>query len=208
MDFLNFFLSILGGAASGMLAAVFLSKKFVEHQLQKDMERYRSTLELETEKQKSKLQLCINEQNIVLTRYDAERAEAIKVIYTKINAWRDSIHQLNHAFDHGGIELEHCIEASYSSAEDTWSNLKRNAILYPTNMFEELQNFCHSAFEMSMDIRERFINQVQNGNCPEDGITFEYVQEKAREYQDKHLEPLLGLLIFEFRKLLGAEKAT
>lgn len=94
----NFLLSILlpllvsGGTALG--AIKYLSKKIIEHRLEKDIETFKSELTERTESLKTQLSIYAHEQNIVLSRIDSQRADAIRNVYSALVKWSRPVSQI------------------------------------------------------------------------------------------------------------------
>lgn len=85
---MNFFESfvipslVAGGTALAVLK--FLGQRFVDHNLGKDLERYKTELGEKTETLKTQLSIYTHEQNVQITRIDAQSAEAISNVYTRM----------------------------------------------------------------------------------------------------------------------------
>lgn len=83
-------LVIPGLVGGGVAWAVFayLGQKFIEQRLSKDIKRFESELSQKTEALKVQLSIYAHEQNIVATRIDGQRADAIKLVYKAISEWK------------------------------------------------------------------------------------------------------------------------
>lgn len=79
----NYVLPILlsGGTTFGILK--FLSKRFIDQQLKKDIENHKQELTEKTENLKHTLSIYAHERNIKATRVDSDLSNAIKSVYSE-----------------------------------------------------------------------------------------------------------------------------
>lgn len=88
MEFLATVVSVLGGSALLVGAAGWLSSKFVESRLNRDLETYKSKLKAETdleiENLKFRLQMDAKEREITVSWLHQKRAMAIETLHTAL----------------------------------------------------------------------------------------------------------------------------
>lgn len=89
MDLLSLFVATLGGSGAALLVAAWLSRRWIHHQLDKALEDYKTGLVQKTETLKTELSIYAHEQNVGLSRIDAQRAEAIEAIWKTYCEWHE-----------------------------------------------------------------------------------------------------------------------
>jgi uncharacterized membrane-anchored protein YhcB (DUF1043 family) len=77
---LDLLVALLGGGAAGTLVIAFLSKRLLQLQLDKAFEKYKADLDHKSSVLKTELSIYAHEQNIGLSRLDAQRSKAIEAI--------------------------------------------------------------------------------------------------------------------------------
>jgi hypothetical protein len=78
---------VAGGVAWAMLR--YLSKAFLQHQLTKDIERYRAELDEKSAVLKNQLSIFAHEHTVAISRIDDQTAKAIHIVYKALQEWMD-----------------------------------------------------------------------------------------------------------------------
>ena len=68
MDFLSFLISALGGAALALAGAAWLTRTWIKHRLNIELETHRTQLSQKVEALKTELGIYAHEQNVGLSR--------------------------------------------------------------------------------------------------------------------------------------------
>lgn len=218
-------ISIFGGfvntvvvpAIAGSGVVYFLAKKIVEQRLSKDIETYKSELSEKTDTLKSQLSIYAHEQNIVATRIDGQRADAIKSVYKAICEWKIPTEKLVGAcpvldpdphFDEtvSGYYLEWA-RKSLESGNALIRELENQAIYFDHQLYEKLFN----AVNLFNKEAAAIVNHVDVGYTV--GLDYEdLIPESFKRHPNvvvlygESIEPLYGEIVSEFRLLLGSVK--
>lgn len=213
----GFFKAVVVPAIAGSGAVYFLGKKIVEQALSKDIEKYRTELTQKTEALKSQLSIYAHEQNVVASRIDVQRADAIKNVYAALCAWRSPTEQLigdcpvldpDPEFEE--TEFTYYLaraRESYSAGMVLITQLENQAIYFDAAFYERLAATIHRITDVVTAIVK----------CIDDGITVgvdyeDIVPEAMRQREElkaayvAEFTPLFVEIINEFRRFLGSIK--
>ncbi len=89
MDLVTVLLGAFGGAAVALTAAAWLFRQWLKQQFAKELENYKAQLVQKSEVLKTELSIYAHEQNVGLTRIDAQRSEAILSLWAILGNWQD-----------------------------------------------------------------------------------------------------------------------
>lgn len=89
MAWFDFIVALVGGGTVGVVVIVLLSKRLLQLQLDKALEQYKTKLDHKSSVLKTELSIYAHEQNVGLSRLDAQRSKAIESIYTLITNWHE-----------------------------------------------------------------------------------------------------------------------
>lgn len=89
MDWLELILSAIGGATIALCAAAWLARKWITHRLSIELETHKVQLEQKSEVLKTEMSIYAHEQNVGLSRIDAQRSDAILAIWAVLSKWDD-----------------------------------------------------------------------------------------------------------------------
>lgn len=210
-EFLKYLVGAISGSAVSLAIVAYLGRKWLSHQLDKGLLRYKHDLDVKTEILKNDLSLFAHEQNVGISRIDLQRADAIKDIYSAIVDWGIVVNSLNFPPKSGYSLTEEYLSFYNQSTKrlsDTFQNLTKkiisNAIYLNSQTYENLQKvlkllaqystIIHVAIESTID--STIENKVKN---IEDQIA------QAKSVYDNEIDPIRGQLVDEFRKLLKAQ---
>jgi hypothetical protein len=213
----GFFKTIVVPALAGIGGARYLGKKILEQALSKDMEKYRTELTQKTEGLKSQLSIYAHEQNVVASRIDGQRADAIKRVYAAICAWKTATEKLigDCPIFEPDPEIEETeytyylarARESHSAGNALFDLLENQAIYFESALYEKLSVTVHRIADAVFEIVK----------CVDDGITVgmdyeDIVPEAMRQRKqlktayDAEFTPLFAEIINEFRRILGSMK--
>lgn len=87
MEYLDLFLSVVGGAVGGLLIAGGLGKRLLDIQVSRVTEKFKSELEQKSSILKTELSIYAHEQNVGLSRLDQQRSDAVCLIFGQTTKW-------------------------------------------------------------------------------------------------------------------------
>jgi hypothetical protein len=155
MDYLyNFIISAFVGSGSALLIVHFLGKRLIEHRLSKDLERYKTELSEKTDVLKTQLGIFAHEQNVAISRVDAQRAEAIHNVYACIRDIINPISKISAGVPIVGGTPEQTIEFYFKNAQmahtacgalaNTMADL---AIYFDNETYKEISSLAKSSMD-------------------------------------------------------------
>ena len=202
---------ILLGLGGAFALLKFFGKTIVEHELEKSLKKYDAQLTEKTESLKTQLSIYAHEQNVALSRVDAQRASAIQNIYAATREWVNVAAKVAVGSPHvdadAEVELDFYMtnaEAAHSAAKLLSNTLADNAIYFDIDIYSELAEFVN----VSADSTARFLSPLRQGaaeGAPPDTL-LQHVETKRREFGDifeNDVLPKLGELTDKFRQSLG-----
>lgn len=83
-------ISAIGGAGVALAIAAFLGRQWLRLQIDKALEAYKASLAQRAEVLKTELSIYAHEQNVGLTRIDAQRSEAILSLWAILSHWEEA----------------------------------------------------------------------------------------------------------------------
>lgn len=218
MDLLNFFLGAIGGGAVALGGAWWLGGKLIEHRLTKEIEHYKAGLTQKADILKTELTIYAHEQNIALSRIDAQRAKAIQDVYTALRAWVNPTSRIVAGSPYSDADEETDIrfylenaEKAHDAGKKLADALANNAIYFDMETYATIAALSGNCTDtIAAFLLEN--RRVQAEGCPSPQL-WQYVsndrQIVVKAYNEKILPALQGLTE-RFRKALGVirEKAT
>ncbi len=215
--FVSYAIPGLVGGGFAWLIFAFLGQKFIEQRLAKDIKRFENQLSQKTEALKIQLSIYAHEQNIVATRIDGQRADAIKLVYNAISAWKIPTEKLigecpmlDQDPEFEQTEWGYYLDWASKSKEagrNLIGVLEGQAIYFD----EDLYNKLLTGIKSISDAVETIANHIDVGLTV--GVDFEDLvpdvmklrKELVQVYIDKFL-PLFQEIITDFRLVLGSMK--
>lgn len=91
MDIFDILFGAVGGAAAALGIARLMFENLLKLQLDKELERFKTELEQKSAVLKTELSIYAHEQNVGLTRIDAQRSNAILAIWSLLGEWQDTL---------------------------------------------------------------------------------------------------------------------
>lgn len=140
----------LGGTLATLAIAKFLAKTIVQHQLDKALKSYEFQLSQKADVLKMQLSIFAHEQNVALSRIDAQGAQAIHAIYTALRTWINPTAEIISGSPLRGTDLEshlgfyrHRCEEAHAASKQLAQVLADHAIYVDSELYEILAK--HSA---------------------------------------------------------------
>jgi hypothetical protein len=90
VEFIDLFLTAIGGAGFALAVAAFLGREWLRLQIDKALEGVKGALSQKAEVLKTELSIHAHEQNVGLTRIDAHRSEAILLLWRILSDWEET----------------------------------------------------------------------------------------------------------------------
>lgn len=179
--------------------------------MSKSLKLYDSQLNQKTEALKTELSIYAHEQNVSLSRVDAQRADAIQKVYSAMREWVNHAtkictgsnivnafeqQELDFYFDQG--------DAAHAAAVEFAKILSDNAIFFDIDLYTKLSEFSNvSGISTAV-----FLRTIRKGNA--EGAPVEqllhYVESDRKKFQesfDKSIETMIQELTEQFRIQLG-----
>lgn len=203
---------VAGGTALAVLK--FLGKRLFDHRLGKDFERYKTELGERTESLKTQLSIYAHEQNVQITRVDAQSAKAISSVYSKI---RDVMNPLSLILSGSPIvagsdrqSIAHYLEAAETAhaAVGRLANLTADHAIYFENpTYEKIVQFVKA----SGDSIALYLQQLRKASAEGQSECIilalaESGRGPLRSTYEAEIRPLHKELVAVFRHSLGIRR--
>lgn len=214
--FWSILLPSIAGGGTGILTVVYLSKKLLEQQLSKDIERYKSELKEKTEVLKTGLSIYTHEQNVSLSRIDAQRAEAVAKIYSALRSWINPATMiLNGCSVECASEEMHVLyfkqytKLAYVASKDLGKEVADHAIYFDEDDYKLLIELTESC----LNCVSPFLRLIEEGeelgyNSAIIASALESGMERFRSSAGVILSSYTEQLVCRFRKILGSSRAV
>lgn len=201
---------VSGGTAIG--AIKYLSKKLIEHRLAKDMATFKSELTERTESLKTQLSIYAHEQNIVLSRIDSQRADAIRNVYSALVKWSRPVSQIlaGSPYVDASEDMDLAFygkraEEAHSAGKVLSEILVENAIYFAPEVYERISKTVLT----STTATAHFLRPIRRGEAEEEDlqVLFKQVEQHRVALKKIYVEEILPLhqeVTNEFRALIGA----
>lgn len=203
-----------GGSAFALLN--FLGERIVGHKLSKDLERYKVELSERTDVLKAQLAIFAHEQNIVNSRVDMQRADAIHRIYgcmrQIINPTSSIVSGtpiVNGTAEQSSRYYRENAEAAHAACGILANTLSDLAIYFDNDTYKEIAQYAKA----SMTATASYLHHLRK--CEAEGGSHEEIFTEAESQRDElrrnlneTMLPQAKKLTSVFRVLLGIEKAN
>jgi len=207
----------LVGGGFAWLVFAFLGKTFIEQRLSKDIKRFENVLSQKTDGLKTQLSIYAHEQNIVATRIDGQRADAIKSVYKTICEWKVPTEKL--VGDCPALDPDpefeeteeryylECARKTLESGNELIRELENQAIYFNRQLYEKLFNAVNQFNQEVAQIVKCVDDGVMYGIDHEDIIPEIFkLRSKVVALYGESIKPLYGEIVSDFRLLLGSVK--
>ena len=219
MDWLNLTLSAIGGAAIALSAAAWLFRTWLSYRLSVELETHKAQLVQKSEVLKTEMSIYAHEQNVGLSRIDAQRSEAILAIWAVLGRWDDvflNITAPNQSRDfqdfRWAVEKYQEWARQLMQISDALSVEVRNrAILVDQATYEVIARCGKAIAEVTADFYASSFGGVDLRTANDLSQITERVQHaraNLRTAATKNIEEFRNALVYEFRVLMKAEKVA
>jgi hypothetical protein len=214
MSFLSdLVLSALFGSGSAYLLIRFLGKRLLLHRLSKDIEHYKAELSGKADVLKTELAIFSHEQNVAISRVDAQRAEAIREIYGCLRRIIDPVSLIYSGSPMVGGTSEQYVDYYCGNAEEAHAACGRLAnrmadlaIYFDNETYKNIAEFAR----LAMNGIAIYLSPLRKGiaqrasaesllRLAEDG------REVLKKCYDETMSPKMKFLTQAFRAQLGVE---
>lgn len=141
----------LGGTAAALVTAKLLAKWLVQHQLDKALKDHEARLNQKAEYLRTQLSILAHEQNVAVTRVDAQRAQALHAVFSSIRKWETPVltlvagSPLRGVSDAAHLHLYRSIcEEAHAAAGTLLTTITDNAIYVDRDLYAVLVNLSNS----------------------------------------------------------------
>ncbi|MBV6754525.1 hypothetical protein KV580_29860 [Pseudomonas chlororaphis] len=203
MDFTNFLLSVVSGAALSIPSAAWLAKKFVEARLDKELEQYKSKLkkesDLDIEHLKSKLQSSIKEREITVAWLHQKRANAIEGLYSSMIELHHSVRIVLYALSpRAPSDIRKYTKEAYERIQSTYLTYHKTRIFLSHETCAKVEDVL-DALQDPLTTYYGFL-----GNYDDDELhTLADVKDHSWKELRSKIFPAMKELESEFRTVLG-----
>lgn len=216
MALIDVFLTVIGGTSVVLLIAAYLGRRFLDIQVERAIKKYEAELNQKADVLKTELSIYAHEQNVGLTRIDAQRSEAILSVWAMLVKWQETFLDLT---------APNCLlEKDAARAIQKYQEWARQLMDLSNRLSVDVRNhailFDQAAYEaiarcgMAMnDVTDNFYAEtyeaVDLSTIPDAAIFLKRVsdaREKLRDSAKDRVEELRDALVHEFRLLMRTEK--
>lgn len=218
MDLLGSFLGAIGGGAVALAAAAWLFRQWLKQQLAKEIESYKTELAQRTEVLKTELSIFAHEQNVGLTRIDAQRSEAILSLWNILGAWHEVFLDLTAPNQRLVQDPPRAIQRyqEWSRKQMGLSDrlsfkVRERAIFFQQSSYAAIAKCGMAVSEVTNDFYAATYEGVDLaavGDAAAFLTIVEHERERLRELAKDNVTELRSALAYEFRVLMKAEKAS
>ena len=213
---LETFLTAFGGTSAALVVAAFLGKRFLDMQVSKAIERYKSQLEQRSAALKTELSIYAHEQNVGLSRIDEQRSNAIQEIYGLAMKWHDIYLEICQPNEPSWPDPQMKLQKYYNwatsfvkDAEDISVKVRDTAIFFEQSSYEIVAKFGAAAMELSCQFYDNTFGKIDMSNDPIYEEFFPLIESERKALSDSSQDEfshLREMLIAEFRRLMKAER--
>lgn len=210
------FLTALGGTVTALAVTAFLGKRFIDLQVSKAIEKYKSELEQRSAVLKAELSIYAHEQNVGLSRLDEQRSKSIQEIYGLAMRWHDIYmeicqpNELNWSDDQIKLKQYYNLATSLvKEAEDISIKVRDSAIFFQQSSYEVVSRFGMAAMELSCSFYDKTFGKVDMSKDPNPKKLFPMIEGERKALSEASKEEFAQLqktLVTELRKLMKAER--
>lgn len=218
MNWLELILSAIGGAGVALVAAAWLFRQWLAHRLSIELETHKAQLAQKSEVLKTELSIYAHEQNVGLSRIDAQRSEAILSIWAVLSEWDDVFIEITAPNQRINQDLSRALPKYQEWARklmaisDTLSVEVRNrAILVDQATYEVIARCGKAITDVTTAFYAASFEGVDLHVTNDWASLFNRVQQARENLQDSaatNVQEFRNALVYEFRVLMKAEKVA
>jgi hypothetical protein len=215
MEYIEVFITALGGTVVTLAIAAYLGRRFIDIQVSHATEKFKAELEQRSAILKTELSIYAHEQNVGISRLDQQRSVAVCAIYGLVSKWHDILMEMTipnePKLSAESLAKRYCYlsKSLVDSAEAISKELYRNAILFQDTSYQHIGKFSIEAMELSCEFYD---NTFGKSNYPtEESINnvLCLIGKERKLLAEKTMEDFdltRSQLIQELRLLMKAER--
>lgn len=200
-------------------AAAWLFRHWLKHRLSIELETYKAQLEQKLDVLKTELSIYAHEQNVGLSRIDAQRSKAIRSIWALLGKWHERFLSLTAPNQALNQDLSLALSNYHQWARELMTianelsiEVRKRAILVNQVTYEVIKRYCDSISDVTNDFYAASFEGIDIAATEDLASLFHRVQQargnlrassaaaNANEFRDA--------LVYEFRVLMKAEKVA
>lgn len=216
MSLFEVFFTAFGGTATAIALATYLGRTFIDLQMSRVVEKYKSELQQKSDVLKAELSIYAHEQSIGLSRLDEQRSQAIKEIYAVANVWQELFLQIVQPTPPTKLPHElqlkryHDLAQNFVKVAEGLSIKSRdNAIFFQQDSYEIIVRFGKNAIDLSTAFYDQTFGTVDKSKGLDYGEIMPVIERERtalRNSQSEDYGKLTNLLVAEFRRLMKADR--
>ena len=208
--------SALAGGGVAFALFKFLGERIINHQLSRDLEKYKVELSERTDVLKAKLSIFAHEQSITISRVDTQRADAIHKIYNCMRAIINPTSSIvagtpivNGTNEQSARFYREKAEAAHAACGKLSNTLSDLAIYFDNDTFTEIAQYAKAAMTATGSYLHHLRKCDAEGGSQEELLAIaESQRDEFRRHYIESMLPLAKKLTSTFRVLLGIEKGN
>jgi hypothetical protein len=212
------FFTALGGTGVALAIAAYLGRRFMDLQVARAIEKYKSELEQKSAVLKTELSIYAHEQNVGLSRLDEQRSQAIQAIYGLAMKWHDILLDITQPNEpkYPVAELKrqrylNLAQNLVKVAEDLSIKVRDTAIFFQQESYEVVARFGMKAMDLGCGFYDSTFGKVDMSKDPNYDELFPMIEKERAALRNaakkEEFDSLQKLLVTEFRKLMKAERS-
>lgn len=215
MSLVEVLLAAFGGTSAALGIVACIGKKFVDLQVSRSIEKYKSELEQKSSLLKTELSIYAHEQNVGISRLDQQRSDAIRSIYGRVMRWHDVLIEITKPNEPklpaklGDRRYLALSKALVRCAEDISESTRNNAIFFQQESYEVITLFGLAAVDISCSFYDNTFGTVDIAEKNHTETVLHLVAGERKSLlaksKDGGFDQARQLLIKEFRLLMKAE---
>ena len=216
VNWLELIVSAIGGAGVALSAAAWFFRQWLKHRLSIELETHKAQLVQKSEVLKTELSIYAHEQNVGLSRIDAQRSEAILFIWDVLGEWHEAFLDLTAPNQRLNQDLSRALPKYQEWARQlmTISNalsidVRKRAILVDQATYEVIRRCCESISDVTTDFYAASFEGIDVAATKDLASLFQRVQQARGNLQASaaaNVNEFRSALVHEFRVLMKAEK--
>jgi len=216
MALIDVFLTAIGGTSVVLLIAAYLGRRFMDIQVGRAIKKYEAELNQKAEVLKTELSIYAHEQNVGLTRIDAQRSEAILSLWAVLGEWHETFLDLTAP----NCRLEKDVGCAIQKYQEWARQLmglsdrlsveaRNRAIFFDQPAYEAIARCGIAITDVTNNFYAESYETIDLSTIPDAAIFLNRVsqtREKLRDSAKDRVNEFRSALVHEFRALMSAEK--
>jgi hypothetical protein len=216
LNWLDLILTAAGGGIAALAAAAWLFRKLLAHRLSIELEAHKAQLAQKSEVLKTELSIYAHEQNVGLSRIDAQRSDAILSIWAVLSEWDDVFieitapnQRLNQDISRALPKYQEWARKLMTISERLSIEVRNRAILVDQATYEVIARCGRAITDVTTGFYDASFEGVDLQATNDLASLFsrvQYAREDLRIAAATNVKEFRNALVYEFRVLMKAEK--